>query len=480
MKQKASSRKKRLLAIAAISVALPFAAGSLSFAASSDWSGFYQKGLAEQDQNPQAAVKDFRQALSLVKKQSKKSDDITNCKLKLAHALTLIDRADEARKILQGMKRNSAVLMELGSIEESAGNHQGAMTFYNQALSDSEKNYGPYSPQAAYSLHGIGRVHNKMGNTTEATTNFKRAITILSKSPNKEADEQLKAIMHNYGDLIKGEDQSDKDLLKDFQNDVLKDSSPKEKSQTPANGSWWQAQVDKQLTDSRKAESTLNESVAERAMRMPTSDATLAPAYRVVNETIFAQNRYGLGESQYKRMIATDIDSLGPNHPSVANDLNGLAQLYISQQKFSEAKPLLERALSVYNGAYGSGNVLTINTKASLASIESRLNNYDTAARLYREALSNAQESLGPNSLETAKILNGMGYLNYQSGKYDTARSYYEWAIASTTRAAGGNSPLLAACMKDYAQVLRKLDKPSDADQVEAKANRILSGLAQN
>jgi len=477
--RKAFSNKKHLLALAAIFAALSFGGSNATCASTSNWSDYYQKGLAEQDQNPQAAVKDFRQALSLVKKQSKKSDDLFNCKLKLAHSLTLIDHADEARKLLQSMRRNSAVLMELGSIEESAGNHQGAMGFYNQALTDSEKNYGPYSPQAANSLHGLGRVQHKMGNTKSASANLNRAITILSKSPNKEADEQLKSIMHNYGDLIKGNDQSDKDLINDFEKDVLKDSSPKEKSLAPG-GSFWQTQIDKQVTDSRTVESNINEAVADRAMRMPTTDATLAPAFRVVNETIFAQNKYGLGESQYQRMIATDIDALGPNHPSVANDLNGLAQLYISSQKFSEAKPLLERALSIYSASYGNGNVLTINTKASLALVESQLQNLDAAARLYREALSNAQEALGPNSLETAKILNGMGYLNFQLGKYDIARSYYEWAIASTTRVAGGNSPLLAACLKDYAQVLRKLDKTGDADQVDARANRILSGLAQH
>ena len=82
--------------------------------------------------------------------------------------------------------------------------------------------------------------------------------------------------MHNYGDLIKGDDQSDKDLLKDFQNDVMKNPSSKEKSSVPTDGSWWQAQIDKQITSSRSTESTLNESVAERAMQMPTSDATLA------------------------------------------------------------------------------------------------------------------------------------------------------------------------------------------------------------
>ncbi len=450
-----------------------------SFAASENWSDLYQKGEAAlSQQNPSEAQNNFRQALALVKKQSKNAQDLFNCKLKLAHSLTLLNRAFEARKILQGMRKNSAVLMELGSIEEAAGNHNGAMNYYNQALTDSEKNYGPYSPQAANSLHGIGRTHYKMGNKTEASTNLNRAITILSKQPNKDADEQLKSIMHNYPELIKGNDQSDQTLIKDFETDILKEKSPPTNPSTSPSGSLWQNQIDKELQGSRSIESTMNEAVAERALRMPTSDATLAPAYRVVQNTIFAQNRYGLGESQYQRMIATDIDSLGPNHPSVANDLSGLAQLYISKQKYSEARPLLERAFSIYSGAYGNGNVLSINTKATLARVEFQLQNYDASARLYREALSFAQESLGPNSIETAKILNGMAYLNFKLGKYDIARSYYEWAISSTKRAAGGNSPLLAACLKDYAQVLRLLDKSAEADEADLKANRILSGLA--
>ncbi len=448
-------------------------------AATESWSTYYQKAQDEQQANPTASVADFRKALNLVKKQSKNAQDLFNCKLKLAHALTMVNQAGEARTILKGMKKNNAVLMELGSIEESAGNHQGAMTYYNQALTDSEKNYGTYSPQAANSLHGIGRIHAKMGNKKEASGSLNRAITILSKNPNKEADDQLKQIMHNYGDLIQGEDQSDKTLIKDFETDVLKDKTAPKSQSTPS-GSWWQQQIDKELQGSRATESTMNEAVASRALQAPGSDATLAPAYRVVQNTIFAQNRYGLGEAQYQRMIATDIDSLGPNHPSVANDLNGLAQLYISKEKFNEARPLLERALGIYQGAYGNGNVLTVNTKASLAFVFSQTNDFDQAAKLYREALSNAQESLGPNSIETAKILNGTAYLNFRQGKLDTALSYYEWALASTARATGNNSPLLGACLKDYAQVLRGLGRNADADTAEARAKIIISANKQN
>ncbi len=87
-------------------------------------------------------------------------------------------------------------------------------------------------------------------------------------------------------------------------------------------------------------------------------------------------------------MIAIDIDALGPSHPSVANDLNGLAQLYIAQKRFKEAQPLLIRALSIYDQMYGTNNLLTVNTRASLASVELQLGTSDKAAELFRNALS--------------------------------------------------------------------------------------------
>ncbi len=49
------------------------------------------------------------------------------------------------------------VLMALGSLQEAEGDHTTAMNYYRQALAINEKNYGPYSPYVAGSLHQIGR-----------------------------------------------------------------------------------------------------------------------------------------------------------------------------------------------------------------------------------------------------------------------------------------------------------------------------------
>lgn len=475
-------------------------------ATSESWSEVYAEGdSALNAQTPSIAEQRFRKAVELVKKQSKDPADLDKCLLKLSSALTLLDRTAEARSILQQMltehqrkfgsnsSRLTAVLMGLGSIEEAAGDHTLAMTYYNRALQISEKNYGTYSPDAAIALRGIGRMHGKMGNKTAATDSYKRAITILSKEPNLEAAEQLKAVTHEYGDLLKGSDTSDRNLIDDFQKDIFNDQQPNKTPATSGSGtnlnipptsgsnlsgvvqSQWQQQSEQQLSQVRTSDTNENEAVSLRGIHMPSSDEALKPAFKVVSDTIFQQNRYHAGEAQYKRMIAADTDSLGPNHPSVANDLNGLAQLYIAQKRFTEARSCLTRALAIYEATYHSQNVLTINTMAALASVEANLGHIPEATKLYRESLSNAQETLGPNSLETAKILNGLAFLYFQQGQLDKASTFYQWAIASTEKAVGARDPLLAACLKDYAQVLRGLDKNTQASEVEQRAGQILS-----
>lgn len=488
-----SKSRKRGIALACVIFAGLCAMPQLE--AASSWKDSLATGEKDmQSEVPERAVASFRQALVLVRKQGGSQEDIDKCMLKLASALALSEHPGEARALARkvllrrtskygsGSPRLSPVLMNLGSIEESAGDHARAMSYYNQALKITEKSYGPYSPEAAGALAGLGHAHGKLGNRDEALNHYKRAMTILSGDPNLDAARQLQKIQHDYGDLLKGTDDSNNGLIKDFDRDILDQSSKDTVDDTarvtlrpPIRSSEWQKQSRFELQAKHEQQTDENEQVRLRGIRMPGSDQSLAPAYRVVNEAVIKQDRFEAGEEQYKRKIAVDIDALGPHHPSVGNDLAALGQLYITKGRYNEARPLIERALAVYHDAYGDGNLLTINARAMLASCEFHLGNGDRAAGLYRDALAQAQKSLGPDSMDTARILNELAYLYYHQGQLEQSRTFYEWAVASTERAAGENNPLLAACLKDYAQVLRRLGRNDRALEVESRAGKILS-----
>jgi len=479
-------------------------------AAPVNWSELFADGQRALDQQSLSLAENkFRKAYALVLKQSKNAPDEEKCMLKLAATLALEDKTGEAQSLYQKLLRLlisrygarssqvAPVLMALGSLQEAEGDHSTAMNYYQQALAINETHYGPYSPYVA----SMGRVSKKAGNMKDAETHYQRAISILSKDPNADAASQLQGVMHDYGDLLKGNDTSNKDLIKDFQEDILNtkttpapqpdkriqgsvqstqtDSEKVELRQTiplpSTSQSQFQIASQNQLTASRQGQTDANSVIALRGLIDPASDRTLAPAYKVLSDSIFKQNRFEKGESYYQRMIAIDVDALGPNHPSVANDLNGLAQLYIAQQRYKEAQPLLIRALSIYDQTYGSNNLLTVNTRASLASVELQLGNSDKAAELYRNALTQGRTALGPNSIETARILNNLAYSKYKQGNLEEARTFYEWAIASTEGAVGDKDALLAACLRDYAQVLRSLGRIQDATAAESRAAKILA-----
>lgn len=502
-----SQLKLKLCLALVSSIVLTTRVATPMFAAAESWSALYLQGeVALADQKLVQAESSFRKALAAAESESKDVGNTEKCMLKLADTLALRNKTAEALSLYQkllGMleKRYGSnspqvapVLLAIGSIQEAAGDHTAAVGFYQRALGINEKNYGPYSPAVAGNLHYLGRASWAAGNRKEGEKHYKRALSILSQDPDLEASRRLQNLMRDYGDLLKKDDNSNRDLLKDFQQDILdrnrpttstpkSDTAPAQQSQRiqslplPANnsGSAWAQQADFQLKISKDAQTNEDPKVVLRGIPRTGSEQTLAPVFKVMNNTIFGQKHYEKGEDYYKRIIAVDINALGPNHPSVANDLNGLAQLYMGQGRYAEAAPLLRKALAIYEQTYGTNNLLTLNTCATLASAEFRTGNVDRAAELYRRALTEGQTALKPNSLETARVLNELAYLYYHQGKLQEAVTFYQWALASTEAAAGKRSALMAACMKDYAQVLRSAGRTDDATDIESRAAQILA-----
>ena len=532
----------RSLALCAFTLTLsvqgPCGASLAAASAEADWKPYYAKGIESlSDQKPVEAEGFFRKALDLTQNDSDAAD---SCLAKLAETLALRNKPLEAQSIYRRMldiltrkygassKRLVPVLMDLGSIQESLGDHTTAMIFYQRALKINQRAIGPYSPEFAESLHSLGRANARLGKKKEAAKQYRQAVSILMKEPSLKASQELQSVMRDYTDLVQKNDDSDKSLINDFRDDILNQgdkpavqtipskpgraaestSAPQSRAtdsgsnpiasqpvtsislprvnaappqdsrestaSTTGSGSAWQNQTAIQLNTTREAQSNSDPQIALRGIEQPWSSSSLSPAYKVLNDSIVDRNRYDQGEEYYKRMIATDLDSLGAHHPSVANDLNGLGQFYIRRQEYQQAEPLLTRAFSIYQETYGMSNLLTINTCAALALVEFHLNKIDKATELYRSALSHSQAALGPNNIETASILNELAYVYFHQGKLQESRTMYGWALSSTEAAVGQQSPMLAACLKDYAVVLRRLGQTSEASNLESRAAGIL------
>jgi tetratricopeptide (TPR) repeat protein len=66
-----------------------------------------------------------------------------------------------------------------------------------------------------------------------------------------------------------------------------------------------------------------------------------------------ATNRLGEAEPLFRRALAIDKASYGPDHPNVATDLNNLTSLLGATNRLGEAEPLYRRALAIVESSTG-------------------------------------------------------------------------------------------------------------------------------
>jgi tetratricopeptide (TPR) repeat protein len=75
-----------------------------------------------------------------------------------------------------------------------------------------------------------------------------------------------------------------------------------------------------------------------------------------LGQLYFSQRRYEEAESSYRRALEIREKSLGPNHPDLAQTLNGYAALLKKTKRKAEAEALLTRANEIAKRSDRSAN----------------------------------------------------------------------------------------------------------------------------
>ena len=88
-----------------------------------------------------------------------------------------------------------------------------------------------------------------------------------------------------------------------------------------------------------------------------------------------------------RRALAIDEASFGPNHPTVANRLNNLAQLLKATNRLAEAEPLMRRALAIDQASFASDHPHIARNLNNLATLLQDTNRLAEAEPLMRRAL---------------------------------------------------------------------------------------------
>ena len=95
-------------------------------------------------------------------------------------------------------------------------------------------------------------------------------------------------------------------------------------------------------------------------------------------------NRLAEAEPLYRRALAIDEKSFGPDHPKVATDLNNLALLLRATNRLAEVEPLYRRALAIFEKCFGPNHPHFRTTMNNYATLLAAMSLSEDAIRVTR------------------------------------------------------------------------------------------------
>ena len=157
----------------------------------------------------------------------------------------------------------------------------------------------------------------------------------------------------------------------------------------------------------------------------------------------------------FERALAIFEKALGPEHPDTAAKLSNLANLLWAQGDFAGARPLCERALAISEKALGPEHPDTATILTGLASLLKAQGDLAGARPLLEQALAIYEKALGPEHPLTATSLSNLANLLWAQGDLAGARPLCERALAISEKALGPEHPDTATILNNLARLLQ-------------------------
>ena len=185
---------------------------------------------------------------------------------------------------------------------------------------------------------------------------------------------------------------------------------------------------------------------------------------------LYANGVWREAESLFRRALAIDEKSSGPDHPDVAIRLNNLAQLLKATNRSSEAEPLMRRALAIDEHSYGPVHPNVAIRLNNLAMLLHATNRLSEAEPLMRRALVIDQERFGPDHPEVAIDLNNLALLLKATNRLSEAEPLMRRALAIDEERFGPDHPKVATRLNNLVLLLNATNRLGEAEPLMRRA----------
>ncbi len=186
----------------------------------------------------------------------------------------------------------------------------------------------------------------------------------------------------------------------------------------------------------------------------------------VVGRVYRSMAAYDQADRLLSRALALRQSGLGPAHPDIAESLQSLAVLRLSQGRYDEGEGLFRRALDMRRALLGEAHPHVAESLAGLASLLQERGRFDESEALHRQALALRRRLLGDDHAEVGHSMNALGLALWSRGNYDEAERLHRQALALRRRLFGSVHADVATSLNNLALVLQRQGNLAEAESL--------------
>jgi tetratricopeptide (TPR) repeat protein len=146
----------------------------------------------------------------------------------------------------------------------------------------------------------------------------------------------------------------------------------------------------------------------------------------------------------FEKALASDLKSLGPEHPNIARAWNNLGSVWQEKGEYDKAIDYYGKALESVLKSFGLEYPNVASCWNNLGLAWQNKKEYDKAIEYFEKALDSILKSLGSEHPKVATCWNNLGLAWQKKGEYDKAIDYYGKALESDLKSFGDDHPNVA------------------------------------
>jgi tetratricopeptide (TPR) repeat protein len=374
--------------------------------------------------------------------------------------LSQLDKAEELYNVLleQTSDEDEKALYynHLGYIQNSQGDYEKAIQYYQQGLAIRQKTLSPDDPSLATPYGNIGLVYHNMGEYLKALSFYEKALEIQQKTlpPNHPSFatsyNNIATVYNHMGDYTKSVSFLQKDI--EIREKTLLPNHPSLATSYNNIGA-----VYMNMGEYSKGLSSHEKALEIRQKTLLPNHPDLATSYNNIGSVYYHMEEYSKALSFYEKDLEICQKTLPPNHPDFAQTYNNIAAVYTNMGEYSKALSFYEKTLEIRQKTLPPNHPDFAQTYNNIAAVYTNMREYSKALSSYEKSLEIRQKTLPPNDPDLATSYNNIGSVYYHMEEYSKALPYFERALDIRQRSLPPNHPDIQDTRENIEIVKEKL-----------------------